>query len=243
MDESTSMPVNDTPAPVTEKGLAFKGLWRVFYEPTAFFAKMKDNPKILWAWIMSTLLIVAFMYGASDIIAQIQLDTARAQGQNIPDNIPMAYIKIPIIIFSALAFGILPLIYAGIAMFWGNFVFGGLVRYKQLLCVSVYALLIYSFGSLLHLPLVLAKQSMTVTFSPGVLVADQGMQSLAFVALSKFGVFNIWEYFAFSIGVGVMYGFKNKNGYIIGLLTLGLISALHVLSTWIGAGMSAQIGG
>jgi hypothetical protein len=241
MEDPATMPATESHLP--EAGQSLMGLWQVFYEPTAFFTKMKDNPKIMWAWIMSTLLIIVFMAGAADIIAQIQLDAARAQGQNIPDNIPMAYVKIPIIIFSGLAFGILPLIYAGIAMFWGNFVFAGQVRFKQLLCVSVYALLIYSFGSLLHLPLVLAKESMTVTFSPGVLVADQGMQSLAFVALSKFGVFNIWEYFAFSIGVGVMYGFKNKNGYIIGLLTLGLISALHVLSTWIGAGMSAQIGG
>ena len=241
MDESVQMPVTESPAP--EKGLAFKGLWQVFYEPTAFFTKIKDNPKVLWPWLLGVIFIAIFLVGAADILARIQLEAARAQGHNIPDNIPMAAIKIPIIVAGALAFALIPLIYAGIAMFWGNVVFGGQATYKQLLCVSAYALLIYCFGSLLHLPMVLAKDSMAVTYSPAILVANQGIESVAYVALSKFGIFNIWEYFAFSIGTGVMYGFKNKNGYIIGLLTLGLISALHVLTTWIGAGVSANFGG
>jgi len=241
MDESTPLPVTESQPP--DKGLSIRGLWQVFYEPTEFFAKIKDNPKVLVGWIVGVLLIVAFIFGSSDIMTGYQLEQMRASGQNIPDNFSVIYIKVASIIFGGLAFAILPLIYAGIAMFWGNFVFGGQASYKQLLSVSIYAMLIYCFGALLHLPMVLAKDSLMVSYSPAILVASQGMESVIYTALSKFGIFNIWEYFAFSIGVGTVYGFKNKNGYIIGLLTIGLISGLHVLFSWIGAGMLVNVGG
>ena len=65
MDESVQMPMTESPAP--EKGLAFKGLWQVFYEPTAFFTKIKNNPKVLWPWLLGVIFIAIFLVGAAAI--------------------------------------------------------------------------------------------------------------------------------------------------------------------------------
>lgn len=240
MEESVQVPAVEKTEP--PKGAAISGLWKVFYAPTEFFTQVKDSPKIFWAWIVSILLILVFMVGAADYLAAMQIDAARAQGQSIPDE-ALPFMKIMVIVTGTIAFALIPLIYAAVAMFWGNFIFGGQASYKQLLCVSAYALIVYNLGAVLHLPMVFAKETIMVSYSPAILFADQGFESVAFVAAAKLGIFNIWEYFAFSIGTGVIYGWKNKNGYIVGILTLGLISAIHVLFSWVGAGISMQAGG
>ena len=72
-----------------------------------------------------------------------------------------------------------------------------------------------------------------VTFSPAVLVADQGMQSFWYTALSKISIFHIWEVIVVGIGLSIIYGISRNKGYLLSVLSVGMMAIIHVIITGI----------
>jgi hypothetical protein len=154
----------------------------------------------------------------------------RMQGQQLTPGI-LKFMKFSIMGGGLFSMLLVPLIAAGFAMLFGNFVMAGQARFKQILSVTLYASLIWAFGSVVLLPLMLAKGSMLVSMSLAVLVADQGFDSLAYIALSKIGLFYIWEIIVAGIGFAAIYNFPRNKGYWLAVLSVGLLSILHVAFT------------
>ena len=115
---------------------------------------------------------------------------------------------------------------------------GGKARFKQLLSVMLYGEIVYALGMIVTLPMILAKDSMLVSLSLGVLVPNPGPQNLAYMALSKIDVFIIWEIIVIGVGLAAVYGFSRNKGYLLSVLSMGMLSILAILSAAIGQAFS-----
>ncbi len=218
------------------KNLSFKGLWQVFYQPSAFFEQLKNDPKILVPYIVVGILLLASFWLIADLIVQVQLDSPelmeRMQGQEVTPGI-LKVMKISSIVFPTLAFLIYPLVVAVVVMIFGNFVMAGQATFKQTLSVALYGTLVFVVGILVLTPMILAKGSIMVSLSLGVLAASQGPESVVYQALSKIGLFNIWEIIVVGIGLSIVYGVARNKGYLLSVLSIGLLSLISVLWTWL----------
>ncbi len=219
-----------------DSGLSVRGLWQVFTSPTQFFQKLKDQPRILVPYVVVGILTLGFLLVAADLIAKLQMEAMaeRLQGQPMPPQ-ALTYMKISTIIGGTIAFLLEPLLVAGLAIFWGNFVFAGSARYKQILSVTLFTCVLYAVGMWLTLPMILAKGSMMASFSLGVLAANAGPTSVLFVTLSKIGLFYIWQWVVLGIGLAVVYNIKVGKGIVIALLSSGLISVIHIVLSAVGS--------
>jgi hypothetical protein len=134
-------------------------------------------------------------------------------------------------IIGGLLFCILPsLIAAGLAKLIGGFIMGGKASFKQIFSVMIYGEFLFWIGQLVKAPLIIAKGSVNVTFSLAVLVAGRGPTDPLWVTLDKIGVFYIWEWIVVGIGLAAVFGFSRNKGYLLSILSLGLLSLLHILS-------------
>jgi hypothetical protein len=219
------------------KGLSFRGLAEVFYKPSAFFNELKRHPKIVTPYIVFAILLFIFFAVAVDIIYDMQVNSpqfqAQMQGQPLTPQMEQI-MRYQILIGGPVVMLLVPLVAALLGIFWGNFVFAGKARFKQLLSIMLYGEIIYSLGMIVVLPMVLAKKSILVSFSLGVLAASQGPDSILYLALSKIDLFLIWEIIAIGIGLSIIYGIPRNKGYTLSVLSMGMISILHVVFTAIG---------
>ena len=230
--------ISQTVEPVkNNSGLSFRGLTEIFYQPSIFFKDLKDNPKILVPYIALTIVMSLFFYLAVDYIVMEQMKMPQIQdsieSSGMSEATMRTFMYWQTLIGGVLSMLILPLISSGLALFFGNFVFGGITTYKKILSVTLYGGILYGVGSLLHVPLIMIKKSVMVTFSPAVLVADQGMQSFWYTALSKISVFHIWEVIVVGIGLSIIYGISRNKGYLLSVLSVGMMAIIHVIITGI----------
>ena len=230
---------NAEPAEVKlkEHGLSFKGLYQVFTSPSEFFTKLKDNPKVLVPLIVIMALMFLFLLGTIDLIMKMQIESPqfqeRMQGAELTPQL-MTIMRYQTLIGGPLAQIIIVLIAAALALFFGNFVFAGKAKFKQLLSVMCYGEIISLVGALVVMPMMLAKDSMMTTLSLGFLAASQGPTSWIYVALSKIDLFTIWEIIAIGIGLSIIYNLPRNKGYLLSVLSMGMLSILHVVFTAIG---------
>ena len=127
-----------------------------------------------------------------------------------------------------------PFITAGFAMLIGGFIMGGKAKYWQVVSVMAYAEVVYYVGGLINLPFQVLKETLTPPFSLAVLVPDLSMTDPLFLALAKIGPFYIWHVIAAGIGLSILFGFSRNKGYVLSVLSLGLLSALHIGSAVLG---------
>jgi hypothetical protein len=228
------------PSTPPDRGLSVRGLWQVFVSPGEFFAKLKDQPKVivpLVALFVLSLLLVAATWKYS---AQLQIDQINRLAQR-----GMAVGPIPSIeslqwksYLGGFVLLLPPFICAALAMFSGNVLMGGLARYKQLLSIMIYGDIIWAVGDLLKLPLIWAKHSLAVGYSLGALVADRGPMSPLFIALDRVGVFYIWEIVVVAIGVSAVYGFSKGKGYTVAIISMVIPTLLIIGLTWVGTAVA-----
>lgn len=219
-----------------DSALGFRGLYEVFVSPSALFAKLKDDPKILVPYVVGLALMLVMVISMADIIARFQIEEMQrraAENPNIPTNLSPGMMVPWIIGGGTLAWACIPLLAALLALFIGNFLMAGKATFKQLLSIMLFGEIIYLVGGLLVLPLNLAKDSMFMSFSLAALVPPDP-ESVVWLFLSKMSLFLIWEFIAVGIGLSILYGFPRNKGYLLSVLSMGMLSILHVLFAAIG---------
>ncbi len=215
-----------------DKGVSLQGLTHVFYKPTAFFTRLKDNPKLLVIYLVLAVLTFAYWWTIKDLfveeIIKSQAFQERLQGMDLPES---AYTLMGIwqAVQSSVFIFVGPLLAALLAWFWGKVLYGRRATFKQLFSVMMYGELIYVVGNLLILPLVLARKSLYVSMSLGVLAPEKSFQSTLFVALSKLDLFLIWEIIVIGIGLAVVFNIPRSRGYLLSVLSMGLLSIIQVV--------------
>jgi hypothetical protein len=232
------MPVSSVSSETPKKDsmLGLKGLYEVFVNPGSLFAKIKESPRILVPYLVGFVFIFVFIWFISDLITRTQMEEIAkraAENPNIPTNMNPNIIKWSTIIVGPIAWALGPLIAALLALFWGNFIMAGKATFKQLLSVMLFGEIVYLVGGLILVPLMLAKDSMFVSFSLAALVPPDP-QSLLWLALSKVNLFLIWEIIVVGVGLSAIYSYPRNKGYWMSVLSMGMISIAHVLFTAIG---------
>ncbi|MFH1687897.1 MAG: YIP1 family protein [bacterium] len=223
-----------------DSGLSTRGIWEVFLKPTAFFEKLRTQPKVLVPYLALAVVWVVTLFLMQDLIWDFQKNSPQfqeqLQGQALSPQIEQ-FSKISILVGGTIAMLLVPLIVAAMALFFGNFVFAGRAKFKTLLSVCLYGEILYAIGSLIIAPLMLAKGSILVSLSAAVLAVDLGPQSAIYVALSKISVFHIWEIIVVGIGLAIAYQFPRNKGYLLSVLSIGSLLLLHVIL--VATGMAA----
>lgn len=219
-------------------GLSWKGIIEVFYQPSAFFVRLKDNPKVLVPYLVYGLVTFAAFWASKDLMAQAILEMPEVaeqmqlQGQMTPEVINM--MASWQVMQWTLVYLLCPLAAAGLAYFWGSFVFGGSARYKQLLSVMLYGELIFAASHVVLVPLMLAKGDLYLTLSLGALVPEKSFTNTLFLVLSKFDLFIIWEIIVVGIGLTIVYDFSRNKGYMLSVLSMGLLTVLAIIAAIVG---------
>lgn len=225
-------------APAPTGGLSWKGIVQVFSEPANFFEKLKTDPKILVPWLVFFVLILGFFLIAGDVITRVQYELMQAniakQGDLATQQMPtFEQMRWSTIIGGPIVIMLSPLIAAILGYVFGGFVMGGRGSFKQVLSVMLYGEIIYAVGALILAPMMVAKNSIKISISLAAFFRDLPVESPWYVLLSKFGLFNIWEIIVIGIGLSIIYGYSRNKGYLLAVLSMGMISILHVLSAFV----------
>ncbi len=218
-----------------ESGLSLKGLYEVFLSPMSFFERLGKTPKVLVGMLTIIILSGVFVYATQDILAQMQYDMTVQQmeekGQTVPPVMSVELFKKTV--WVSLPFMVLiPVIYAALFMFIGNFVLGTNVSYKQMLAVAVYGEIIFAVGNLFLIPLILSKGMPLVSIGPAAFIADPMNNMVMFTALGKLGVFQIWEIIVAGLGLSAVCQISRNKGLLLSVISIGGLSLVHSVITY-----------
>ena len=231
------IPPADQPQVEVRQGGSVKGLIDVFHQPSELFQWITHHPKVLIPLFALIFVYAVYFSLLGDMIVEMQLEMPQLreqlemQGLWPPSEQIRTVMTIQTVIGGTLALLLAPILSAALAMFFGNFVMAGSARFKQILSVMLYGGFLYAVGMLVLIPLALAKGSVMVSLSLAALVPDLGPQNVVYVALLKIGVFNIWEIIVVGIGLSIIYDMPRNKGYLLSVLSVGLLSILHIVAT------------
>ncbi len=211
-------------------------LARVFYRPAALFEKLRENPRILVPYICYAALVFLGVWLVKDVMMDEVLSDPAARARIEASGQPVtAEVRQVMAIMQSLqvfaGYLIMPLLATVLAMFWGNVVMAGRAGFKQVLSVMLCGGLIYGLGKLLMVPMILAKQSVYVSLSLGVLAPHKAMSDVLYVALSRLDLFIVWELIVIGIGLSILHGFSRNKGYVLAVLSMGLLPVLNICLT------------
>ncbi|MDH4156366.1 MAG: YIP1 family protein [candidate division Zixibacteria bacterium] len=209
---------------------------RVFYRPAALFEEFRQNPRILVPYVIYAALIFLGIWLVKDVMMDDVLSDPAAKARIEATGQPVtAEIRRMMGIVQSLqvfaGYLVMPLVAAVLAMFWGNVVMAGRAGFRQVLSVMLCGGLIYGLGKLLIAPLILARQSAYVSLSLGVLAPQKAMSDVLYVALSRIDLFIIWEIIVIGIGLSILHGFSRNKGYVLSVLSMGLLPVLNICLT------------
>ena len=223
---------NGEPASVTmTSNYSISGLLEVFYNPSKLFGNVNYNPKVLVPYFVYGILMLVFFYTSADFIVKMQMESPSFQQRfesGMPPNM-VGLMKYNVIIVGTILSLIIPLISTGLAIFFGNFVYGVKEKFKKVFSVVIFSAFIIAMGKMIVLPMILAKESIMVSLSPAILVSHLGADSFLFVLFSKLDLFIIWEIIVAGIGFSIIYNLPRNKGYMLSVLSIGMISIFHIL--------------
>jgi hypothetical protein len=101
------------------------------------------------------------------------------------------------------------LIVAAIWFFASNMLIGGAVKYAQMISVTAYSWLVVAVGMLIKAPIMLAKSSISVHFSPATFLSND--KAFIYKFLAQFDLFSIWCFFIVTIGIAIMTSRKTEK--------------------------------
>lgn len=203
------LPVNEEPP------LGFFGkLWNLFVDPRKTFASVKPNHEWIILWILVGVISIGAYMPIKSIVKQSQMDAVAEQlksNPQIPEERRAAILEQmesrfenPVFMLFVPAFQLVVLVFvAGVLLFLGNIILGGNCSYLKMLNAYAWTMMIVIPGSIVTVPMIMAKGSMDISLGLGVLTsADTG----PFVKklLSSFELFALWQVWLASVAVSVL---------------------------------------
>lgn len=206
------------------KGLSFKGLYQVFFRPGEFFAQLKSRPKVIVPWVAAILVMLLAFWLVVDLTLALAKQYQQPQ-QPVPESV-LYYLSIfqPVV-----AYALYPFFVTALAMLVGSFMLGERARFKQIFSVALYGTFIFAVGKLVVAPLALAKGTILFSISLGILAPEADPKNWLYLLLTKIELFNIWEIIATGIGFSAVYNLPRNKGYLISVLSIGLLSVIAVI--------------
>lgn len=177
---------------------------------------------------------------------QGRFDKARANIQDARSNpwkfkYQWGYILLPVYLFIFFS------VWAGLLLMIGNFGMGGKTTFFQIFTVVALSYYIGGNGMLMQMPegigalelivktpIIMAKESTQVIFSPGLFLDATNTFITRFI--NQFDIFRLWSLVVLGIGFAKLY----KRSYTTGVWTVG---ALWLVLTALGTGLAGLIPG
>ncbi|MCK4632518.1 MAG: YIP1 family protein [candidate division Zixibacteria bacterium] len=228
-------PNNQTDAAVATQPVAQKSIWSImvgiFHAPTEAFAAFSKKPGILMPLIV--LIIVSFimvglttpyqaraqydMMKQSTVLPQEALDRMGEDAKN-PSFIKGGGFGVIFVVFASL-------ISALVVWFVGSFFFGGTAKFTAVWGIGILAMLIPMVGGLLRLPMVIAKDSILVSYGLAAFMPGGDFTSILFSLLYYLDIFAIWSLIVAGIGYAAVFGFSRGKG----IATSAIVSLLFIM--------------
>ncbi len=189
-------------------------LWNLFVDPRRTFENVGNGHEWIVLWLIISAVALAGYYPIKDIvkesqIAQVQkqLDSnpglSAEQKQEILDGMAENF-ENPVWMLLTPAFMLIALFFvAAVLLFIANIILGGNTRFLPMLNAYAWTGMLTIIGTLVVVPLVMAKGSMDVSLGLGVLATNEtGPFMKKF--LSLFELFGLWQVWLSSVAVSVL---------------------------------------
>lgn len=199
---------------VVQEMNVFQKIVGIFTSPAKTFASIDLKPTILVPLLLIIAVNLVFVFTAGDVIKTESLtrqEQAMQERGMDPDQIDDAlartekFMGITMPAFSVVGPVVVLVVIAGVFLFVGNVILGGKTTFKKVMSVATWSWLVVSLYSLVMLPIVLAKESLQVSFSLATFMSEDARQSFLYNLLAKVDIFYIWWLVVFSIGLAVIY--------------------------------------
>jgi hypothetical protein len=218
------------------------GFWaklgNIFGSPTKTFEVLEKKPT--WILPLGLLIVVSVILTqlAFPIIMNAQLEGLRNNPNLTPEQIELYETQFTenvntqrIITVAAQVLGtpIVFFIVVGIFYFIGNILLGGDATYKKVLAVFCWSACILILSSIVTTPLIIIKESLSVSLSPAMLLSGEALGTKLYTLLSKFDFFMIWFLAVFAVGFGIIYKFSKAKAFVTVGITWGIWIAISVI--------------
>jgi len=212
-----SSPTADMSAPVSgsPERLGFFGkFWNLFVDPRKTFASINGGHEWVILWLVISVVSIAGYYPIKDIVKAGQMETVEKnlakndaitpeQRQEILDGIEENFENPIYLLFVPLSQVVVLLFVAAILLFIANILLGGSTNYLPMLNAYAWTGMLAILGTLVVVPLVMAKGSMDVSLGLGVLATEDTGPFVKKV-LSSFEFFGLWQVWLSSVAVSVL---------------------------------------
>lgn len=212
----------------------------IFTSPTQAMEDFKKKPALLVVIILTFLLASIIgvstakysselqydMLKTSTVIPAEVLQQMKTEGENANPWIGGLTGGIVVLFISLIA--------AGLAMFIGKFIFAGDANYKAIWAVMLLAGLITMVGGVLRIPMVLAKESMLVSYGFAAAMPGKGFTSILYSILYYCDFFMIWTVFVEGIGLSKVLGISKGKGITTAAISSGVLIALMITLSSVG---------
>ena len=207
---------------------------QVIFSPAAIFDQLKERP--VWVGALITLIALSFLPNLlipEELIRQAVLDQLGSDATEAQIDASMgfatAFRYVGPIVFPPL----LSVILAALILLIYNVVLGGEASFSQTFSLSTHALLILVLGSIVTLPLLLARGDLTLVLAPNLLVPGLDTDSYAYRLLSRINLFSLWTAIVLGIGVSRLYPKRSAGS------AAGLLIGLYIVFTAVTAGFGS----
>jgi hypothetical protein len=235
--ESNTTPEQSTGGDMPDAGTT-SSIWGimtgVFTSPSKAFQDFNQKPRILIPLIVVLVMNLVFAGLTAKYSAQLQYDMMKTSTTLPPQVLDQmeANVEDSNPITGSLGGGIaavaISLIIALLAWGIGSFVFGGDSKFKKVWGVFLLGSIIFGVGNLLKLPLMIAKDSMYVSFGLAALFPDKDFTSILFIILSFIDAFMIWSIIVEGIGCATVFGISRGKGYATAIIVSLLMTAVYI---------------
>jgi hypothetical protein len=196
----------------------------VFTKPTESFAAFNLKPRILIILLVAIILGLVSNYFMAEYSAKMQYEMVSQSTVIPPQQLEQMREKIDNpdrvmgAIFGAVGQVVVGVIIALLAWALGSFVMGGESTFKKVWGVTMLGGLIPLAGAVIKLPLIIAKDSMYVSFGLAALFPEKDFTSIVYSVLFFFDAFMIWSLIVTGIGFAAIFNITRGKGIAIALI-------------------------
>ena len=220
-------------------GSALSAVFGVLTSPTKAFSQikqMKNGPRLLVPLITLAVIYIIMGVLVYEPSTKMQMDLQRdmverfrnSGNEQVARQIEAGIKKPPmwqsVLVIGVMFVAVLPIITALLMWLLGNYAFGGKAKFMAVWGLAAYAGLTFGVGQLVTGLLIASKGTMTVSLSPAILVAGDGVMTYSYQLLSRISIPHIWEIITAGIGLSIMYDFSRNKGMWLSVVSLGTMA-------------------
>jgi hypothetical protein len=192
----------------------FAKFWNLFVDPRKTFASIGGGHEWIILWLIVGAVAIAGYLPIKDIVMASQIEQVEKglagneavtpeQRQEIVDNMA-ANFENPVWLLLTPVFQLVALLFASaVLLFLANIILGGNTKFLPMLNAYAWTGMLTILGTLVVVPMIMAKGSMDVSLGLGVLTSpDTG--AFTKKLLTSFELFGLWQVWLSSVAVSVL---------------------------------------